>query len=179
MDTGIKVNPKHHTNTAMHLVDLPSDAVNKIAALLEPKTVLMASQSSNALAKLLKKHLPSIKCTEAAQASALNLFCSADGALFGCDHVLKATRIAGNPQRSIALKNWIKSQRVNIDAGGFFVKKQEGCMNFGEVSNMERVRIKLWDRPLVESRTYYGRYGNNYRITLYLQVVFFPMAYNP
>ena len=159
----------------MHLLDLPFDAVNKIAVLLEPKTALTASQSSNAMAKLLKKHLPLIKCTEAAQAGALTLFYNADGALFGCNHVLKAALIARNPQRSITLKNWIKSQEVSIDAGGFFVKRQH-YMNFGGAANMERVRIELWDRPLVESREYRG---GNCIITQYLQADFFPMGYNP
>jgi hypothetical protein len=147
-----------------------------IAIFLETKAVLKASQSSNAMTKLLKKHLPSIKCTEASQAKTFGLFRFSEGALFGCAHVLKVTSIAGNPSRIDALKNWIKSQDVSIDADGFLVRKQH-FMNFGS-NGLECVRIKLWDKPLCEIRTYYGT-RNDYMTTLYLQADFFPLMYNP
>jgi hypothetical protein len=107
----------------MFLTDLCSEIVGNIVVFLDPKTVLRASQSSNAMAKLLKKHSLSVRCTESAQAKALGLFYSKEGALFGCAHVLKITAIARNPCRVVALKNWIKSQVVCIDADGFFVKQ--------------------------------------------------------
>jgi hypothetical protein len=160
----------------MFLTDLCSEIVGNIVVFLDPKTVLRASQSSNAMAKLLKKHSLSVRCTESAQAKALGLFYSKEGALFGCAHVLKITAIARNPCRVVALKNWIKSQVVCIDADGFFVKQQYN-MNFGS-DGLERVRIKLWDKPLSYSRTY-GRNGNDYIFTLYLQADFFPLMYNP
>ena len=160
----------------MFVTDLCSEVLDNIADLLDPKTVLMASQSSNAMAKLMKKHMPPVKCTESAQAKALDLFHSKEGALFGCAHVLKITAIARNPCRIVALKNWIKSQVVCIDADGFFVRKQHN-MNFG-CNGLESVRIKLWDKPLSESRTYYGT-RNDYMTTLYLQADFFPVDVQP
>ena len=160
------------------LAHLPSDVMANIAIFLEPKAVLKASRSSNAMTKLLKKHLPSIKCTEASQAKTFGLFRFSEGALFGCAHVLKVTSIAGNPSRIDALKNWIKSQDVSIDADGFFVKKQH-YMGFGGGARMQRVWIKLWDKPLYEVRGFYDSRANLYLNTMFLHSEFIPMRYNP
>ena len=161
----------------MFLPSLCSEIMDNIVVFLDPKTVLRASQSSNAMANLLKKHLLSVKCTESAQAEAMGLFHTYDGALFGFTHVLKIASIASNPCRVDTLKNWIKSQVVCIDADGFFVRKQHN-MNFG-TTGLDCVRINLWDKPLSESKTYYGRHGNEVITTLYLQADFFPFMYNP
>ena len=166
----------------MPVTDLCLEVVDCIVVFLDPKKVLMASQSSHAMAKLLKKHMPSVKRTESAQAKALGLFYSkrgalfGKGALFGSAHVLNITAISLNPCRVVALKNWIKSQYVSIDTDGFFVRKQH-FMNFGS-NGLECVRIKLWDKPLSEIATNYGSNGTDYWTTLYLQADFFPLMYD-
>ena len=171
---------------------LPSELIGKIFAHLDqPHDLRNVHRSSNVLGKILKKVvvvevlLPSIQLLKAQQTAALSLFLDASSddydyndKLFGKPHVLDITAMAQTSYRRDALVNWIKTQKVGVDAGGFYVTRLHYIYFDGVDGGKDRVRIKLWDRPFEEHRSYYGNRGpNDFMSCLRLKAAFIPLAY--
>ena len=109
-------------------------------------------------------------------ARTLGMFQRVDSVLPGDALVRKVAKIAADPDRSIALVNWIANQRVGIDPGGFFTPNDVQYHN----TDTSRIRIKLWDRPLGFRRDYY-HHGTDYGVDMvpFLRHGFVRMGYNP
>jgi hypothetical protein len=160
---------------------LPSEMLGKIFAHLDPNDLRKVHRSSNALSKILKKVTPpqQLSLTETAQTAALGLFLYShdDSNLFGEPHVLDITAMAQTSYRRDALVNWIKTQKVCVDAGGFYVTRLHYIYFDGVDGGKDRVRVKLWDRPFEEHRSYYGNGRNDFMSCLRLKAAFIPLAY--
>ena len=88
--------------------------------------------------------------------------------------VVWITSIALGKNRHQTLLKWIRSQKVCVDTGGFFVYKYY-AINFDNPGEEDktRVRIKLWDQPLYYRKMY------EFVSILDLKEEFYPMIYKP
>ena len=159
---------------------LPSELLGKIFAHLDPNDLRNIHRSSNALGKILKRVVLPRLYAETAQTAALGLFLETSDAerLFGEPHVLDITAMAQTSYRRDAFVNWIRSQRVCVDDGGFYVTRQHYIYFDGVGGGKDRVRIKLWDRPFEEHRSFYGNGRNDFMFCLRLKAAFVPLAYS-
>lgn len=124
---------------------LPSALFDAIVAQLSPRERRMLASSSRRLADAVRRRLPTFRVRPSLWdcAQTLGLFLEVDSALPEDALVRNVARMAQDPYRRAALRNWINAQRVAIDAGGFFTPNRGY-----HASGMARIRINLWDRPL-------------------------------
>ena len=156
---------------------LPMAILDAIMARLTRRERHRLTSSSKKLANDVWRHSPAFRvrfpltdCTQT-----LRLFLRVDSVLPSDTLIRKVTQIAQDPHRQAILRHWINTQRVGIDAGGFYTPN-EGY----SATDMARIRIGLWDRPLgVRHRHYH--HGPNYGVeeVTFLLRKFVEKGYNP
>jgi hypothetical protein len=161
----------------MRLDCLPEVLFDGILAQLNLYEKRLLTRSSKTLAKVVWGRFPTVRARYSIKdhTQTLKLFHCVDSVLPDSTPIKKITAISQNPFRSTALAEWINSQHVCIDGRGFFTPN-EGYRG----TEMTRIRIKMWDRPLGYKRKYY-HHGNNYGYEMvpHLKPEFVRMGYNP
>ncbi len=159
----------------MLLAILPTEQLDAIVARLNLRERRMLTSSSKKMADMIWARLPTVRVRYPLKvvAQTLGMFCKVRSVMPDDALAIKVTKIAQNPYRWTALRNWIHNQGVRIDAGGFFVP------NKGYPStDMKRIRIGLWDRPLGFRREH-GTHAENAEYVPFLKYKFARMGYNP
>jgi hypothetical protein len=161
----------------MLLASLPQVLFDAIVERLNLRERRMLTSSSKKLANEVWGRLPAVRVRYSLKdaAQTLKMFWKVRSVQPDDVLVRKVTKIAQNPYRMAALRNWINKQCVCIDAGGFYTPNQGY-----PATDKKRIRIGLWDRPL-GFRQEYAHFATNYwteRVP-FLVRKFVEMGYDP
>ena len=158
-------------------LSLPTVIFDDILSRLNLRDKRLLTHSSKELANDIWRRLPAVhgRYSEAEHTHTMGLFQSVESVMPSDPLITQMTKIVRNTYRNPALIKWIRKQGVCIDAGGFYTPNR-GYRD----ATMERIRIRLWDRPIGFKRnSYHDGMGGGWDTTPFLRREFLQMEYNP
>jgi hypothetical protein len=159
------------------LLSLPTVLFDNILSRLDLKSKRLLTRSSKKLAKDIWGRLPTVRARYSQKdfTHAMSMFQKVESILPTDPLIRQMTNLMRNSYRNTALRNWINEQIVCIDAGGFYTPNR-GYV----ITDMRRIRIKMWDRPLGTRLAFYNHGGaGGWETVQFLRREFMQMGYDP